>query len=422
MLIEFRVENYRSIRDEQVLTMEAGRVGNEDDQRPRQVTGCDEKLLTVAVLYGANASGKTNAISALAFMRDAVINSHRVWAPTDGVPRDAFAWGPRHSEPSMFEVSVIINEIRYQYGFRATDKEFIEEWVYAWPNGKKQVWLERDCSKFKFGEGLKGENRLIEEVTRNNALFISAAVQHRHSQLDQIFLWFLTLRPINLPLSVRSPRGSLDWGTEYQLANLLDEYDPSKSDSQSSIFLDNFRSLLRSADIGIVDVKLARSEADDPHRRIRRPSFQLKHQTGTEDAWLPLNEESKGTQTLFRMGLPIIQAIKQGGVLLIDELESSLHPALAQNIVRQFNDPVSNPENAQIIFTTHDTNLLGTTMGEAALRRDQIWLTEKDTEGATVLYPLTDYMPRKAENIERGYLQGRYGAIPVLGNLLTDSE
>jgi AAA15 family ATPase/GTPase len=98
----------------------------------------------------------------------------------------------------------------------------------------------------------------------------------------------------------------------------------------------------------------------------------------------------------------------------VDELDASLHPILAQEVVRQFNDPATNPHNAQLIFTTHDANLLGTILGEPALRRDQVWLTEKDNDGATVLYPLTDYRPRKAENLERGYLQGRYGAIPFL--------
>ena len=102
--------------------------------------------------------------------------------------------------------------------------------------------------------------------------------------------------------------------------------------------------------------------------------------------------------------------------MIVDELESSLHPNLAEHLVRQFNDPATNPNNAQLIFSTHDTNLLGTLSGSPALRRDQIWLTEKDPTGASVLYPLTDFKPRQDENIERGYIQGRYGAIPYLGN------
>jgi uncharacterized protein len=154
--------------------------------------------------------------------------------------------------------------------------------------------------------------------------------------------------------------------------------------------------------------------------RPRRIS--LKHQSESDDAWLPFEEESRGTRTLFRMALPILQAIQEGGTLLVDELEASLHPTLAQQIVRQFNDPATNPRNAQLIFATQDTNLLGTTVGQPALRRHQVWLTEKNSEGATVLDPLTDYKPRKAENLERGYLQGRYGAIPFLGDFSVAGE
>nr|AYM53879.1 hypothetical protein [Kofleria flava] len=143
----------------------------------------------------------------------------------------------------------------------------------------------------------------------------------------------------------------------------------------------------------------------------------VRHQSAADNAWLPFHEESRGTQTLFRMAPSIVTALQSGSMLVIDELEASLHPLLALQVVRHFNDPRANPRNAQLLFTTHDTNLLGTELGEPALPRDQIWLTEKDEEGATDLYPLTDYKPRKAENLERGYLQGRYGAIPFLGPL-----
>ena len=207
MLVEFRVENHRSLRDEQVLTMEAGRVGNDADPRPRRVPGHAQSLLPVAGLYGANASGKSNVLSALAFMRDAVLYSHRHWSPDEGVPRDPFAWGPARTAPSMLEVTVLVDGVRYEYGFSASDDCFLEEWLYAWPNGKKQVWFERDSNAFKFGDHLTGENRLIEDVTRPNALFLSAAVQHRHTQLLPIFSWFGSLEPIKLPVGRHSLPG-----------------------------------------------------------------------------------------------------------------------------------------------------------------------------------------------------------------------
>jgi uncharacterized protein len=423
MLIDFRVANHRSLRDEQVLTMEAGRVGDEADPRPRHVSGHAEPLLTVAGLYGANASGKSNVLAALAFMDEAVRLSHRAWAPDKGVPRDPFAWGPRKTEPSLFEVTLLRDGVRYQYGFSASDERFLEEWLYAWPNGKKQIWFERDGSTFKFGENLKGENKLIEGVTRPNALFLSAAAQHNHPQLQPLFLWLPSLRTINFPIGRRSLANQFQ--ADAIVLGLIDHLrkqpqmppEAKRYTKEAPEFVCN---LLKRADLGIVDWRMREQESE--REDAADVIFDLKHQSDSDNAWLPLDEESRGTQALFRLAWPVFWVLDNGGLLLIDELERSLHPALAREVIRQFNDPVANSKNAQIVFTTHDTNLLGTTVGEPALRRDQVWLTEKNPEGATVLYPLTDYKPRKAENLERGYLQGRYGAIPFLGDFLVAGE
>jgi uncharacterized protein len=300
---------------------------------------------------------------------------------------------------------------------------FVEEWLYAWPQGRKQVWFEREGDAFKFGEHLHGENRVVEQVTRQNALFLSTAAQHRHEQLTPLYGWFLVLRTVN----VSGRRRVMEESPEVWLSRLMNSASTSK---QASLFpeeppsntqLDAFRELLRAADVGIVDVKVMEEEEDQPSGRDRlhkRPRILLQHQPGNKDAWLPLQEESNGTLKLFKVAPSVLNALWTGGVLVVDELESSLHPLLGMHLVRQFNDPTRNPRNAQLLFTTHDTNLLGTTLGEPLLRRDQIWFTEKDDAGASHIYPLTDYKPRKAENLERGYLQGRYGAIPFLGELL----
>lgn len=422
MLIEFRAENHRSLRDEQALTLEAGRVGNADDKRPRSIRGWSDPMLPVAAIYGANASGKSNVLSALACMRNAVVHSHRSWAPDEGVPRAAFAWGPKKDEPSLFEVTLLIDSVRYQFGFLASSQRFLEEWLYAWPHGKKQVWYERDNSDFRFGENLKGENRLIAEVTRDNALFLSAAVQLKHPQLHQVFSWFRELQFINMPV----PRALGGWPSPSlsRIVGLIDDTHPPTlfTDNESESLPDQFRAMLRNADFGIVEMRAVKTDSADDETAYPRVRIQLKHKSSISDAWLPLEEESQGTQKLFRMALPVLQALREGSVLVVDELESSLHPSVAQEIVNLFNDPDRNPHNAQLIFSTHNTNLLGTTLGEPVLRRDQVWLTEKDPEGGTVLYPLTDYKPRKSENLERGYLQGRYGAIPFLGNFAWTTE
>lgn len=418
MLVEFRVENHRSVRDEQVLTLEAGSLGDDADPRPREVPGQAGRLLTVAALYGANASGKSNVLAAVGFMREAVMRSHRSWPPEGGIPRDPFAWGPKQAEPSLFEVTFLIDGVRHEYGFVADDVRFLEEWLYAWPVGRKQVWFEREGDDYKFGEHLKGENRVVQDVTRPNALFLSAAVQHRHAQLTPIYEWFRALQTVNL--AGESGRVALGGWSDVWLRR---ELELSLTGRQASLFgdepadrLEQFRELLRAADVGIVNFKFDASSQESD--RLPRRRLMVQHRSSDGEAWLALEQESRGTLTLFRIGPVLVDVLRVGGVMVVDELEASLHPLLALDIVRRFNDPSTNPRNAQLLFTTHDTHLLGTVLGEPALRRDQIWLTEQDQDGATCLYPLTDYKPRKAENLERGYLQGRYGAIPFLGDLV----
>jgi len=263
-------------------------------------------------------------------------------------------------------------------------------------------------------------------LTRPNALYLSAAAQLRHKQLTPIFAFFNSFNVYNLPLTIFQRRyPSPQLRSEAALANVLGE---SGDYRQSSLFdeepseslLDRFKSLLKTADIGIVDLRLSRDEPASKMNRFGR--LELKHQSEADDAWLPLQEESRGTKTLFRLGMPILRSIQKGTLLIVDELESSMHPNLAELIVRQFNDPAINTQNAQLIFTTHDTNLIGTLMGEPVLRKDQVWLTEKDKRGATVVYPMTDFKPRKGENLERGYIQGRFGAIPFLGSFRVAGE
>ncbi len=419
MLIEFRVENHRSIRDEQAITMEASLLEDAADVRPRAVEGHDKKLLPVAALYGANASGKTNVLAAMDFLREAVMLSHRAWAPDEGIPRVPFAWGPKRSEPSEFVATFLVSGVRYEYGFVADSTSFIEEWLFAWPNGRKQVWFERDGTEFKFGEHLGGENRLTERVTRPNSLFLSAAVQNSHEQLRPIHRWFRDLRINNLP----TPSGIARQMNHHEVAGVLDlnARQPALFDEPSDDLASDFRALLRNADFGIRDVKVEYEDHLIGGREVKRPRFLFRH--GDEiDAWLPLASESRGTQTMFRMALPILETLRRGGVFVVDELEASLHPMLAAKIVEQFNDPKTNPKNAQLIFTTHDTNLLGRTLDAPILRRDQVWFTEKKDDGSTVVYPLTNYKPRKAENLENGYLQGRYGSVPFLGRFRLSGE
>ena len=376
------------------------------------------QLLPSLAIYGPNASGKSNVLGGLAFMRYAVVHSHRFFAPEGGVPRQTFAWGDKAAEPSLFEIAFKIDGVRYEYGFCADDQRFIEEWLYAYPSARKQTWFERDGDELKFGEHLHGENRTIERVTRPNSLFLSAAAQNRHAQLSPVFRQFVAIRTHNLRTQAGerlragalSPRDEFAQWWSRAISTPAEGQTSAEVPSGHDVRKAGFRDLLRAADFGIVDVDVLGDSASG--RRVM-----VKHRSARDDAWLPLHEESHGTQQVFTLA-PC--ALASGSPLLVDELDASLHPLLSLKLVEAFNDPRQNPRNAQLLFTTHDTTLLGSLLGAEPLRRDQVWLTEKDDEGATKLYPLTDFRPRKEENLERGYLQGRYGAIPFLERLVRD--
>lgn len=422
MLLQFCVENHRSLRDEQRLTLTAASLADRSDVQLHRFPTLEDPVIPAAAIYGANASGKTNVLHALASMRSAVLMSHRLWEPESGTPQQPFALDERAAAPSRFEVDVLVDGARHRYGFVLSSERVEEEWLYVWPNGRRQTWFKRTAGDFDFGRHFQGENETIKGLTRTNSLFLSAAAQNNHVAILPLFSWFRRLatvmrggRETGGVLSARSPM--LTELFSRQLSLLQEDNDALRRDREALV------RLLHAADTGIVDIKIDDRDGSFPERASsmsrRRPNLLFKHRSTTgHDAWLPLEAQSAGTITLLDIGLSLIRCLRQGGVLCVDELEASLHPILALELLRLFHDKDENPSHAQLLFTTHDTNLLGNILGSSPLRRDQIWFTEKDDHGATHLYPLTDFHPRKEENLERGYLQGRYGAIPFLGKLV----
>jgi len=416
VLIRFRVENHRSIYHEQEFSLVASSLSEHPDALVR-AERYDLNLLRVAAIYGANASGKSTLFDALFFMKTAVEQSHRKWAPTAGVPRTPFALDPKAAEaPSLFVLDLLLDGIRYEYGFVVDSSRVLEEWLYAYPKGRKQEWFTRDASQakeFTFSRHLQGENRAISSLTRPNSLFLSAAAQNNHLMLATIH------KAITSQLIVvnEQTRAVLEI-TAVQLC--LDD-----------TVRKAIQTLLEAADLGISNIELVEEDVathvsrhnlqlDESNLEVLFPyspragaGVQLRHRTasGTEEVVLPFEQESQGTRAMFSLAGALIAVLHLGGVLVVDELDRSLHPHLASKIVAMFNSPALNPRNAQLIFNTHDTNLLDTDI----LRRDQIWFTEKGDDGATRLFPLTDFRARKYENLRRGYLQGRYGAVPAVG-------
>lgn len=415
MLIRFRVENHRSIHNEQELSFVAAPLAD----FPEKVVHTGQKdldLLRAVGIYGANASGKSNVLDALEFMRAAVLNSQRIWKPDGGVPRSPFLLHHEAlSNPSFFEVDFLLDGSRYTYGFVVDSKQVLEEWLYAYPQGRKQKWFTRDVSvspEFSFNRLLIGENKSIQALTRDNSLFLSAAAQNNHRMLSPIFQWFST---------------SLKF---------IDENDRKNNRPTAENFLNpeyqlGIVSIMKNSDLGITDIDIEykimpdiakqyaeRLYKDQPEllelfiKSMTVPRVSLRHRTEAIETNIPIpfSDESRGTQALFALAGPVVETLANGGLLCVDELDASLHPLMAVEIVKMFNDPKRNPHNAQLLFNTHDTNILE--CGD--LRRDQIWFTEKDKNGATQLYPLTDYKARREENLKRGYLQGRYGAVPFI--------
>ena len=422
MLVQFRIENHRSIRDEQTLSLVAA--GDRADARLILADRLGESLLPAVALYGANASGKTNVLHALAFMCSAVLDSHRRWEPGTDTPREGFALSDRGVEASLFEVDIVLDTVRYRYGFVLGSGGVHEEWSTAWPNGRKQTWFEREGETIKFGKNFSGENETIQRITRANSLFLSAAAQNNHTQALRVYQWFadagFEFRRTPVPdLSGRRAAEIESLFSDSRQKELFGDDDTRRSHRESIV------RLLKAADLGIQDIKLRANTHGNyrmrPGEGTGRGRFELAFLHQSSDGggvWLPLEAESSGTVTLLNMAVRIVDILARGALLCVDELEASLHPMLALELLRLFQDRAHNPSGAQLVFTTHDSNLLGNVLGDPPLRRDQIWFTEKDADGATHLYPLTDFHPRKEENLERGYLQGRYGAIPCLGELV----
>lgn len=415
MLIRFRLSNFRSFKDEQELTLVAGTSNENPDVSIPTESSIGGNLLRCVAIYGANASGKTNVIRALGFMREAVLSSQRQWEPGGSIPRQPFLLDDEsHTEASLFEVDLLIDDIRYQYGFELDSDIVISEWLFAYPEKRRQIWFTRSYKEgnsktFQFGKFMSGRNQTIAKLTRDNSLFLSVAAQNNHEQALPIYQWFSAL-------AVVTPEDHFSLQRQ-MMRYCNDEY-------IKKLAID----LLKRADLGIVDMDIIeepfieqfrrKNNAEVPPERIASIlvsnavfSHRASNATGKFDLFF--DDESSGTQALFGLLGPLLLAMSTGKTLLIDELESSLHPSLALWIVGLINDASFNQLGGQVVFNTHDTNLLNSKI----LRRDQIWFVEKDQMGCSHLYPLWKYKPRKDESLSSGYLLGRYGAIPYLSRI-----
>ena len=374
-------------------------------------------VLPVAGIFGANGSGKTNVLRLMGDMRGHVLHSFRSGDPTGGIPRRPFLLDSDSLErTSRFEIDMVLNGVRHQYGFVFDGDRFLEEWAYRYPHGRAALLFRRHGTDVELGASHRSKGRAVSDLLRPNALFLSTAASANHPDLLPLYEWFGR----NLVVADAQTRPYRQALTTQMLED---------GERKQRVL-----ELLRAADLGITGARtleldpvlrdrlnravriLAGEDPDSDGGEINfsnEPYVKLLHEGVHGEVELDQGDESLGTLVWFSLVGPVINALETGSVLLTDELDASLHPVLVSELVRLFQDPSTNPKRAQLVFNSHDVTLLGDSQIQP-LGRDQIWFTEKLDDGSTRLFPLSDLDPRKNEAIERRYLAGRYGATPIV--------
>ena len=420
-LLSFKASNVRSYRDEVEFSLLATRLAHEDVVRDL-TTGSSKTptgVLPAAVVFGANASGKSALLFAIADMRSIVASSFRGGSRSSGIYRRPFALDDAYqSLPSRFEVELVLEGVRWQYGFEVTDELVVGEYAYHYPKGRQALVFDRSKDDVTFGPWFRSAGRRLEPLLRANSLLLSVAGAADDQQVGPLFQWFLR----NLLLAQAANRG----GRAARTAELV-------KDPQSK---ERVMSLVRAADLGVCDIERAsvdpevaerlqralrvlEGEEGDPDTSdsdtniVFADTVRLKHRGASGDVDLDPEFESEGTMVWVGLIGPVLDALDGGHVLLADELDSSLHPHLVSILVEMFQNPQLNTRCAQLVFNAHDVNVLGDSE-QVNLGRDQIWFANKDHQGATAIFPLVDFRPRRDEALARRYLQGRFGAVPVV--------
>lgn len=414
MLIEFSVENFRSIRDEQRISLLAT-ADKEHDKTHISVSPAPgvDRLLKSAVIYGANAAGKSNLLLALDLMSDIVTKSAGDEAGEVLRLVQPYCFGEHARLPTKLEAVFIAEGVKYQYGFLVDSSRVVEEWLYAFPEKRSQEWFYRKGgsveseSEWKLGQSLKGQRALWRDSTRTNALFLSTAVRLNADQLGPVYRFFRTQLRVVLSGELTS---------SFSTKKLSDP-----------AFRDRLTKFLSSADTGVsglttrerppsedqlkVMEQLPPGETRDRFMQEVATEVAVRHLGANgEEVWLGMDFESRGTRKLFNFAGPVLDTLENGYTLVVDELNNSLHPLVVRKIVEAFHDEVVNTGGAQLVFATHASSMLDLNL----FRRDQIWFVEKDVTGGTKIYPLTDFSPRKDSSLEKGYLLGKYGAVPFI--------
>lgn len=395
MLINFSVKNFLSIKEKVSFSMEATKYKS-DFLSENNVKISTIDLLKSAVIFGANASGKSNLILAMNAMRLMVEDTHEFKKNTI-LP---FGFDTNFlKKPTTFEIKFLHEEIIYRYGFSIKDGVVQKEWLKYKKNiekSRESEYFKRSFQKFENFGDFKNEADLIKKrnITREDKLYINVVSEFNGTIAKKVTEWF---GKFNAFSSLHS-----------HLTNIT--YRKMKDEKQKQRIVE----LMQSADFGIADLQmktnLGENGVEDYLVNSYHHIYEDKKFVGTKS--IPLLDESDGTKKLFGLAGAIIEVLDNGEILVVDELSNSLHTKMIESIVKLFNSE-KNTKNAQLIFTSHDTNILT----QKLFRRDQIWFTQKNIYGETDLYSLIDFGERKDALVEKKYLEGAYGSIPMVTEL-----
>lgn len=424
MLIQFSVRNFRTFKEKATLSL----IANHDKETRETENISDNnifnlRILKSAVIYGANASGKSKFIEALMFMKRFAINSSKESQKGEEIDVEPFKLNSEsEKQPSEFEVIFLYKKEMFRYGFEVDKDQVVSEWLYHKPKTKEVELFYRDFQKFETHSRnfQKGATLVREDLIRNNALLLSVAAQFNDATCESIIEWFKNLKTIS-GLKEEGYQGytmakTKDPEHKQKILELLKAADLGIQDIELEMF--DITKLPKDMPKELVDMILKRSKEDKTeffsdilttHKKFDNSKKHIGNTNFSLD-----DDESFGTRKFFALTGPILDAIENGYTIVVDELDSKLHPNLVCKIVSLFNSQKLNPKNAQLISNTHDTNLLSSGL----FRRDQIWFTEKDKYGEAKLYSLADFKSdtvRKNEAFEDNYIRGKYGAVPFLG-------
>jgi len=425
MLIQFSLKNFKCFKEEAKLTLIASNYdkSTREDDNIFHVEKFGLKLLRSAIIYGANASGKTKLIEGLGFMRNFILTSSKESQIDELIQVDPFLLSSEtDKEPSTFEIIFIYKNVMYRYGFEVDKEKVHSEWLYSKTNTKEVELFYRDFQSFEIHKTkFKVSDLIANDRIRPNALLLSVAASWNDKLAKKIFEWF---RNFNIISGLRE-EGYQSFSVERIQKN--------KENKSAAV------KFLKSADLGIEDINVKALDLDNLPKEFPKELKEFIKKTRKEEKDVEIfsdvitvhkrfdsnnlfedftelsmsNDESSGTKKYFALSGPILEALQNGEILIVDELANKLHPNLTCKLTEIFNSKDRNPKNAQLIFNTHDTNLLSSGL----FRRDQIWFTEKNRYGASSLYSLSDFKGvRKEEDYEKNYVKGKYGAVPYLGN------